>query len=107
MAKWQNGLRAVLHVSASWIDGAAALQVDAESMPGIRELISALPDESAEVAEARAVGIGSDGHAFGQGSLLLLEAALVPDVRALPANVYIMVSRAIVGLRVEGKRPPR
>ena len=109
-----RGLReAVLHVAASRIDSPAALQVDGEAVPAVVELISALPDVGAEVAEARAVGIGSDPYVLpslgGDGGgcrLLLFEAALVVYVGALSPYIYIMVSRAVVDFRVERKRPP-
>ena len=103
----KRGSRALVsHVSASRIDGASALQVDAQAMVAVCELISTLPDEGAEVAKTRAVGKGSDRRAIGRGRLLLLELALVVYVGTLSTCIYVMMSRAVVDFDIHRKRPP-
>ena len=101
-----RGACVISHVAASRIDGSAALQVDAQAMPAVVELISALSDVGAEVSETCAVGKGGHRRAFGRGGLLLLELAFVVDVGALSAHIYIMVPCSVIDFRVERERAP-
>ena len=83
------------------------MQVDGQAVAFGIELVTALPDEGAEIAEACAVGIGLSRPDGPSCMFLLLELALVVDVGALSPYIYIMVSQTVVDFCIEREGAPR